>query len=135
MTENIPASSQLIFLPPPHLRDQLGLPPQDKVDFRAVCFCHQRVVDIGFVCSVCLSSTSLAPYTTNPDTALILTPSQSSAHPNQSAQPANPSSQSHRSSNYGKPSLLRFKNHCGLQRRLRMGSREVGAGRRVLGVR
>ncbi|KAJ9096745.1 hypothetical protein QFC21_005015 [Naganishia friedmannii] len=37
----------LIFLPPPHLRDQLGLPPQDKVDFRAVCFCHQRVVDIG----------------------------------------------------------------------------------------
>jgi len=25
------------------------------VDFRAACFCHQRVVDLGFVCSVCLS--------------------------------------------------------------------------------
>ncbi|KAJ9095731.1 hypothetical protein QFC20_006598 [Naganishia adeliensis] len=37
----------LIFLPPPHLRAEIGLPPQDKVDFRAVCFCHQRVVDIG----------------------------------------------------------------------------------------
>ncbi|MCJ1309844.1 RNA polymerase II transcription factor B subunit 4 [Agyrium rufum] len=25
------------------------------VDFRAACFCHRRVVDIGYVCSVCLS--------------------------------------------------------------------------------
>ena len=25
------------------------------VDFRAACFCHRRVVDLGFVCSVCLS--------------------------------------------------------------------------------
>lgn len=25
------------------------------VDFRAACFCHRRVVDVGFVCSICLS--------------------------------------------------------------------------------
>ncbi|KAI5860409.1 transcription factor Tfb4 [Durotheca rogersii] len=30
-------------------------PTQDSVDFRAACFCHRRVVDTGFVCSVCLS--------------------------------------------------------------------------------
>lgn len=28
------------------------------VDFRAACFCHRRVVDVGFVCSICLSSES-----------------------------------------------------------------------------
>lgn len=28
----------------------------DVVDFRAACFCHQRVVETGFVCSICLSS-------------------------------------------------------------------------------
>ncbi|CAH0041503.1 unnamed protein product [Clonostachys solani] len=27
----------------------------DKVDFRAACFCHGKVVDIGFICSICLS--------------------------------------------------------------------------------
>lgn len=26
-----------------------------KVDFRATCFCHRHMIDIGFVCSVCLS--------------------------------------------------------------------------------
>jgi len=45
----------MLFLPPPSLRSELALPSQDRVDFRAVCFCHQNVVDIGFVCSVCLS--------------------------------------------------------------------------------
>ncbi|KAL1412483.1 RNA polymerase II transcription factor B subunit 4 [Vanrija albida] len=45
-----------IYLPPPSLRHQpFTLPPQDAVDFRAVCFCHNNVVDVGFVCSVCLS--------------------------------------------------------------------------------
>ncbi|KAL9934628.1 hypothetical protein V8E36_006403 [Tilletia maclaganii] len=33
----------------------LRLPTLDSVDFRAACFCHRRVVDVGFVCSVCLS--------------------------------------------------------------------------------
>ncbi|KAK4688305.1 transcription initiation factor TFIIH subunit 3, partial [Tremellales sp. Uapishka_1] len=49
-------SLQTIYLPPPSLRvHPFAVPPQDAVDFRAVCFCHQNVVDVGFVCSVCLS--------------------------------------------------------------------------------
>ncbi|KAM7212291.1 putative rna polymerase [Rhypophila decipiens] len=31
------------------------LPNAELVDFRAACFCHRRVIDTGFVCSVCLS--------------------------------------------------------------------------------
>src|SRR6266702_167228 len=44
------------FLPPPSMRHIMAVPRQDKVDFRAACFCHKNIVDIGFVCSVCLSS-------------------------------------------------------------------------------
>jgi len=44
------------FLPPPAIRKVLAVPTQDKIDFRAACFCHKNIVDIGFVCSVCLSS-------------------------------------------------------------------------------
>lgn len=36
-------------------RQSLISPAADKVDFRAACFCHGRVVDTGFVCSICLS--------------------------------------------------------------------------------
>jgi len=43
------------FLPPSSLRHVIAVPRQDKVDFRAACFCHKNIVDIGFVCSVCLS--------------------------------------------------------------------------------
>ncbi|KAA1476055.1 transcription factor Tfb4 [Dentipellis sp. KUC8613] len=43
------------FLPTPSMRKVLAVPKQDKVDFRAACFCHKNIVDIGFVCSVCLS--------------------------------------------------------------------------------
>lgn len=43
------------FLPPPSMRHIMAVPRQDKVDFRAACFCHKNIVDIGFVCSVCLS--------------------------------------------------------------------------------
>ena len=53
------ADVQTIYLPPPTLRrTAFSSPPQDAVDYRAVCFCHGEVVDIGFVCSVCLSSKS-----------------------------------------------------------------------------
>ncbi|KAF8588680.1 transcription factor Tfb4 [Ramaria rubella] len=45
----------MTFLPPPKLRQLLSTPTQDKVDFRAACFCHKNIIDIGFVCSVCLS--------------------------------------------------------------------------------
>ncbi|KAK7005746.1 transcriptional factor [Favolaschia claudopus] len=43
------------FLPPPSVRRTLSVPTQEQVDFRAACFCHKNIVDIGFVCSVCLS--------------------------------------------------------------------------------
>ncbi|KAK4455702.1 transcription factor Tfb4-domain-containing protein [Podospora aff. communis PSN243] len=35
--------------------DLLNSPSNETVDFRAACFCHRKVVDTGFVCSVCLS--------------------------------------------------------------------------------
>lgn len=43
------------FLSPTPIRKILAVPKQDKIDFRAACFCHKNIVDIGFVCSVCLS--------------------------------------------------------------------------------
>jgi transcription initiation factor TFIIH subunit 3 len=57
----LPETSALIqylimsFLPPPAIRKVIAVPTQDKIDFRAACFCHKNIVDIGFVCSVCLS--------------------------------------------------------------------------------
>ncbi|TFK54150.1 transcription factor Tfb4 [Heliocybe sulcata] len=42
-------------LPSPALRKLMAVPTQDKIDFRAACFCHKNIVDVGFVCSVCLS--------------------------------------------------------------------------------
>ena len=33
----------------------LNCPKQEIVDFRGSCFCHGKVVDLGYVCSVCLS--------------------------------------------------------------------------------
>lgn len=47
---------QWVFLPEPPIREKLVLPPPVKVDYRAACFCHRELIDIGFVCSVCLSS-------------------------------------------------------------------------------
>ncbi|XP_023342456.1 general transcription factor IIH subunit 3 [Eurytemora carolleeae] len=44
-----------MFLPSPPLRSMLGAPPPVKVDYRAACFCHRQLVDVGYVCSVCLS--------------------------------------------------------------------------------
>ncbi|KAL3421532.1 RNA polymerase II transcription factor B subunit 4 [Phlyctema vagabunda] len=45
----------LAFLPDQKARRHLVAPTQEVVDFRAACFCHRKVVDIGFVCSICLS--------------------------------------------------------------------------------
>lgn len=45
-----------VFLPDPDTRSKLVLPPAVKVDYRAACFCHRELIDIGYVCSVCLSS-------------------------------------------------------------------------------
>ncbi|XP_041349690.1 general transcription factor IIH subunit 3-like isoform X2 [Gigantopelta aegis] len=44
-----------IFLPDPNIRHKLTLPPKAQVDYRAACFCHRNLIDIGYVCSVCLS--------------------------------------------------------------------------------
>lgn len=35
--------------------EQLVNPSTSNVDFRAACFCHRKVIDTGFVCSICLS--------------------------------------------------------------------------------
>ncbi|PGH33617.1 transcription initiation factor TFIIH subunit 3 [[Emmonsia] crescens] len=43
------------FLPDQRARAHLVLPSRVDVDFRAACFCHRKVVDVGFVCSICLS--------------------------------------------------------------------------------
>jgi transcription initiation factor TFIIH subunit 3 len=47
----------MAFLPDGTARNSLVIPSAGGVDFRAACFCHRKVVDIGYVCSVCLSST------------------------------------------------------------------------------
>ncbi|KAF5380496.1 hypothetical protein D9615_004577 [Tricholomella constricta] len=36
------------FLSPPSIRKVLSVPTQDRIDFRAACFCHKNIVDIGF---------------------------------------------------------------------------------------
>lgn len=43
----------------PELRPHINLSTQRDVDFRATCFITKRVVDIGFVCSVCLCIMSI----------------------------------------------------------------------------
>jgi len=43
------------FLADHYARKYLTLPSISKVDYRASCFCHKKVIDIGYVCSVCLS--------------------------------------------------------------------------------
>ncbi|XP_033126678.1 general transcription factor IIH subunit 3-like [Anneissia japonica] len=44
-----------VFLPSASMRDTLVLPPAVQVDYRAACFCHRTLIDVGYVCSVCLS--------------------------------------------------------------------------------
>jgi transcription initiation factor TFIIH subunit 3 len=43
------------LMPDPTARNLLVMPKRGEVDFRAACFCHQKVVNTGWVCSVCLS--------------------------------------------------------------------------------
>lgn len=44
-----------IFLPSTKARETLLLPEKRKATHRAACFCHRKIIDIGYVCSVCLS--------------------------------------------------------------------------------
>ncbi|KAI9026289.1 RNA polymerase II transcription factor B subunit 4 [Hyaloraphidium curvatum] len=43
------------YLPDHYSRGYLRPIGNRNVDFRAACFCHRKVIDVGFVCSVCLS--------------------------------------------------------------------------------
>ncbi|KAJ2724175.1 RNA polymerase II transcription factor B subunit 4 [Coemansia sp. Benny D115] len=43
------------YLADHYTRGIMYSPSNKQIDFRATCFCHKRVVDIGYVCSVCLS--------------------------------------------------------------------------------
>ncbi|XP_022768205.1 RNA polymerase II transcription factor B subunit 4-like isoform X4 [Durio zibethinus] len=44
-----------IFATDLHSRSFLNLPKPVGVDFRASCFCHKDTIDMGYICSVCLS--------------------------------------------------------------------------------
>lgn len=44
-----------LFLPNESTRKILVYPPNAQVDYRAACFCHRKLIDVGYVCSVCLS--------------------------------------------------------------------------------
>ncbi|KAE8766962.1 general transcription factor IIH subunit 3 [Hordeum vulgare] len=44
-----------VFATDLHSRTFLRLPKTLGVDFRASCFCHKKTIDMGYVCSVCLS--------------------------------------------------------------------------------
>lgn len=44
-----------IFLPNTGVRETLLLPERRKATHRAACFCHRNIIDVGYVCSVCLS--------------------------------------------------------------------------------
>ena len=43
------------FLADAATRMNIVAPTHHTVDFRAACFCHGRVVDMAFICSICLS--------------------------------------------------------------------------------
>jgi transcription initiation factor TFIIH subunit 3 len=44
-----------ILLPDLKTREKLVLPERKALGFKAACFCHRSMVDIAYVCSVCLS--------------------------------------------------------------------------------
>ncbi len=44
-----------LFLADSESRKAFKKPRIDSIDYRATCFCHQRHVNMGHVCSVCLA--------------------------------------------------------------------------------
>lgn len=44
-----------VFATDLHSRSFIQLPKPVGVDFRASCFCHKNTIDMGYICSVCLS--------------------------------------------------------------------------------
>ncbi|TVY22790.1 General transcription and DNA repair factor IIH subunit [Lachnellula hyalina] len=73
----------MAFLPDQMARKHLVAPTQEVVDFRAACFCHRKVVDVGFVCSICLSI-----FCSPPEGAICLTCSTHLALGDYGAKPA-----------------------------------------------
>ncbi|KAL7813804.1 TFIIH subunit Tfb4/p34 [Trichoderma gracile] len=71
------------LIPDTEARASLITPTHDTVDFRTACFCHGRVVDTGYVCSVCLSI-----FCSPPDNAECLTCGTVLALGNYGAKPA-----------------------------------------------
>ncbi len=45
----------MTFLASQNVRSLLRLPKQETTDFRAACFCHHEIIDIAWICPVCLS--------------------------------------------------------------------------------
>lgn len=62
----------MAFLPDQISRKLLIAPRAEQVDFRAACFCHRKVVDVGFVCSICLSSKFANCFTNHANNVSIL---------------------------------------------------------------
>ncbi|AAF25986.1 F15H18.15 [Arabidopsis thaliana] len=48
-------AQKTIFATDLHSRGFVQLPKPIGVDFRASCFCHKKTIDMGYICSVCLS--------------------------------------------------------------------------------
>ncbi|UJR22339.1 hypothetical protein I4U23_025401 [Adineta vaga] len=44
-----------LYLTDKDVRKMLALPTKVAVDYRPACFCHHKLIDTGYVCSVCLS--------------------------------------------------------------------------------
>lgn len=44
-----------VFSADTYTRSFMQMPKLTGVDFRASCFCHKKTIDMGYVCSVCLS--------------------------------------------------------------------------------
>lgn len=44
-----------VFVMSAEFRKNFNIPPPTQVDYRAACLCHQQMIDIGYVCSVCMS--------------------------------------------------------------------------------
>lgn len=47
---------QTVFLTDRLSRDFLAMPTPEKVDFRASCMMTRQIIDVGYTCSVCLST-------------------------------------------------------------------------------
>lgn len=64
--------TQSLFIVDTQTRQFMNMPHQADVDYRAACFCHKKAVDIGHVCSVCLSGSSSLTLSHAPSNLLLV---------------------------------------------------------------